>query len=78
MIDYQPTRIEEPFEVWRCVLLDGRTARATVVPQGTSVEIVWFINDRLEGGERVADWTAAVRRAADIRQRLLVDFRARQ
>jgi hypothetical protein len=76
MIDYRPTRIDEPWQVWRCVLPDGRTARATIVPQGTSVEIVWFINDRLEGGERVADWATAVRRAADIRYVLLADVRA--
>lgn len=76
--DYRPTRIEEPLEVWRMLLPDGRTARATIVPQGASVELVWFINDRLEGGRSVADWATAVRRAADVRQWLLADFRARQ
>jgi hypothetical protein len=78
VFDYQPARIEEPLEMWRMLLPDGRRARATIVPQGMSVDIVWFINDRLEGGQRVADWATAVRRAADVRQWLLADFRARQ
>jgi hypothetical protein len=52
MFDYEPTRIEEPFEAWRCVLPDGRTARAMVVPQGNVVMVIWFVNERVEGGRR--------------------------
>ena len=70
MTEYQPTRIEEPVEVWRCVLSDGKRARATIVPQPDSVEIVWFIDDRLGGGESTPDWATAVRRSAEIRQML--------
>ena len=70
MTEYQPTRIEEPVEVWRCVLPDGKRARATIVPQPNSVEIVWFVNDRLEGVESARDWATAVRRSAEIRRTL--------
>jgi hypothetical protein len=71
MVDYKPTRIEEPFEAWRCILADGRTARATVVPQGGVVLVIWFVDERFEGGETHPSWSTAVTRAGVIRQLLM-------
>lgn len=66
--EYQPTRIEEPFEAWRSTLPDGRAARATVVPQAGVVMVLWFVNDRFEGIETYADWPTAVKRAGELRE----------
>jgi hypothetical protein len=73
--EYQPTRIEEPFEAWRSTLPDGRTARATVVPQAGVVMVLWFMNDRFEGIETYADWPTAVKRAGELRGLLVTSAR---
>jgi hypothetical protein len=51
-------------------LKDGRAARATVVPMGDVISVVWFINDVVQGAEDYPDWASAVRRAGQVRQAL--------
>jgi hypothetical protein len=65
---YQPTRIEEPYEVRRVTLTDGRTVRAVIATTGLRHSLVRFVNDRIAGAEDLPDCESAVRRASEIRQ----------
>jgi hypothetical protein len=65
--DYQPTRIEEPHEVWRVTLADGRTV---VAQTGFDHTPVSYVNGRIADVESVADWESGIRRASEIQQSL--------
>ena len=56
-----------PSELWTVRTQDGRRVRATLVPRGREVTLVWSIDERPEGAEDFADWAEAMRRADMLR-----------
>ncbi len=57
-----------PTEIWNIKTADGKHVRAIVVPRGLEVTLAWFVNDRAEGCEDLADLDEAIRRAAELRE----------
>jgi hypothetical protein len=60
----------EPAVLWR--LLRGRDrARATVIPGVPESTLVYFVNDKFEKGQNVADWAQAIETAERLKRQLL-------
>ena len=61
----------EPAVLWRLRNPRGDRARATLIPGSPQSTLVFFVTDRLDRGENVAEWAQAMARAEDVRQDLL-------
>ena len=57
--------------LWRLRHRDGGRARATFLPGVPTSTLVFFMNDRFERGENVADWGPALKRADEVRRAML-------
>lgn len=72
MADKPVTTYNEPAVLWR--LERGRDrARATVIPGAPESTLVYFVNDKFEKGQNVADWAQAIEAAERLKQQLLGD-----
>jgi hypothetical protein len=70
--DKPVTTYNEPAVLWR--LERGRDrARATVIPGVPESTLVYFVNDKFEKGQNVADWAQAIEAAERLKQQLLGD-----
>lgn len=68
--DERVTTYNEPAVLWR--LLRGRDrARATVIPGVPESTLVYFVNDKFEKGQNVADWAQAIETADRLKRQLL-------
>jgi hypothetical protein len=68
--DKPVTTYNEPAVLWR--LVRGRDhARATVIPGVPESTLVYFVNDRFERGENVADWAQAIEAAGRTKAQLV-------
>ena len=63
----------EPAVLWRLRHPDGRRARATLIPGVPTSTLVFMVDDRLDRGENVTEWEAAIERAEDVRRALIDD-----
>ena len=61
----------EPAVLWRLKHRNGGSARATIIPGVPTSTLVFFVNDRFERGENMADWEPALKRADEVKRQLV-------
>jgi hypothetical protein len=61
----------EPAVLWRLKHQNGARARATIIPGVPTSTLVFFVNDRFERGENMADWGPALQRADEVKRQLV-------
>lgn len=66
-----PKSYSEPAVLWRLKHANGGRARATIVPGIPTSTLVFFVNDRFERGENMADWEPALKRADEVKRQLV-------
>jgi hypothetical protein len=66
-----PKSYSEPAVLWRLRHQNGGRARATIIPGVPASTLVFFVNDRFERGENMADWEPALRRADEVKRQLV-------
>jgi hypothetical protein len=66
-----PRSYSEPAVLWRLRHRDGRRARATLIPGVPTSTLVFFVDDRFERGENMADWEPALQRADEVKRALV-------
>jgi len=62
-----PSADLRPTDLWTIHTPDNHTVRAMLVPRGSEVALVWFVDGKVEGAEDFEDWDAALRRAGELR-----------
>ena len=63
---------DAPTIIWR-LQRDDFFAYAIVVPRAVKMQLLWWINDRIEGNEEFADWPSGLERSEAVRRQLLGD-----
>ncbi len=63
---------DAPTIIWR-LQRDDFFAYAIVVPRASKAQLLWWINDRIEGNEEFADWPSALEQSEAVRRQLLGD-----
>ena len=66
-----PKSYSEPAVLWRLSHRDGARAWATIIPGVPKSTLVFFVNDRFERGENMTDWEPALKRADEVKRRLI-------
>jgi hypothetical protein len=66
-----PKSYSEPAVLWRLKHSNGTRAWATMIPGVPTSTLVFFVNDRFERGENMADWEPALKRADEVKRRLV-------
>ena len=66
-----PKSYSEPAVLWRLRHRNGARAWATIIPGTPTSTLVFFVNDRSERGEIMADWEPELKRADDVKRRLV-------
>jgi len=66
------TTYNAPTIIWR-LQREGVFAYAIVVPRQSKMQLLWWIDDRIEGNEEFPEWARALERSEVVRTQLLED-----